>query len=117
MRDITHNGSYFESQYNIHVASYYKKTWRSYRRMLTYPLKNVFYKMLVKWIIRKQPTSKKYKIVLCAIFKNEGRFLKEWIEYHRLIGVDHFFMYNNNSTDNYIEILSKYINEGIVFVN
>lgn len=114
MRDITYNDSYFESKYNIHVASYYKKTWRSYRRMITYLLINIFYKMLVKWISRKQTISKKYKIVLCAIFKNEGRFLKEWIEYHRLVGVDHFFMYNNNSTDNYKEILSKYINAGIV---
>jgi hypothetical protein len=28
--------------------------------------------------------SLQYNLVICAIFKNEARFLKEWIEYHRL---------------------------------
>lgn len=40
--------------------------------------------------------------------------LKEWIEYHRIIGVDHFYLYNNFSSDNYLEILQPYIKKGIV---
>ncbi|KIC71464.1 hypothetical protein DB44_DM00010, partial [Candidatus Protochlamydia amoebophila] len=31
-----------------------------------------------------------YDLSVCAIFKNEAPYLKEWIEYHRLIGVKHF---------------------------
>lgn len=38
-------------------------------------------------------------IVICAIFKNEARYLLEWIGYHRMIGVDHFVLYDNASTD------------------
>ena len=114
MKNITFNGSYFESKYNIHVASYYKKNRRSYERKVLYPLKNLFFKFLVHCIIKKNNVQKKYKIVLCAIFKNEGRFLKEWIEYHYLIGVEHFYMYNNNSTDNYRDVLEPYIMKGIV---
>jgi hypothetical protein len=56
----------------------------------------------------------KYTLSVCAIFKNEARFLKEWIEYHRLIGVEHFWLYNNNSEDPYEAVLNPYINEGIV---
>lgn len=56
----------------------------------------------------------KHTISLCGIFKNEARFLDEWIRYHLVIGVDHFYLYNNNSDDNYAEILKPYINEGIV---
>lgn len=56
----------------------------------------------------------KYSVGACAIFQNEGRFLKEWIEYHKLIGVDHFYLYNNLSTDNFMEILQPYIEEGWV---
>ncbi|MCM1141994.1 MAG: glycosyltransferase family 92 protein [Muribaculum sp.] len=48
------------------------------------------------------------------IFQNEGQFIKEWIEYHLLIGVEHFYLYNNNSTDNYKEILQPYVDKGIV---
>ena len=28
---------------------------------------------------------KRHYVAICAIFKNEGMFLKEWIEYHLLI--------------------------------
>jgi len=50
-----------------------------------------------------------YDLSICAIFQDEGRFLKEWIEFHKLVGVQHFYLYNNNSTDNYMEILLPYI--------
>lgn len=57
---------------------------------------------------------KKYRVAIAAIFKNEAPYLKEWIEFHRIIGVDHFYMYNNNSEDNGVEILESYICKGIV---
>ena len=57
---------------------------------------------------------KKYNICFCTIFKDEAPYLKEWIDYHQLIGVEHFYLYNNNSTDNYKEVLDPYINEGSV---
>lgn len=56
----------------------------------------------------------KYKCSLCLIFKDEGHDLKEWLDYHILLGVDHFYLYNNFSSDNYKEILEPYINDGIV---
>lgn len=51
---------------------------------------------------------------ICAMFKNEARFLAEWIEYHKLIGVEEFWLYNNNSEDNYKAALAPYIKSGIV---
>lgn len=61
-----------------------------------------------------QQTAKKYNLSICAIFKNEARYLKEWIEYHRIVGVDHFYLYNNNSYDRYWNVLKPYVAEGIV---
>lgn len=60
--------------------------------------------------------SKKYKynLAFVACVLNEGRYLEEWIEYHRLVGVDKFYIFDNGSTDNTKEILRKYIDEGIV---
>ena len=57
---------------------------------------------------------KKYKVSICAIFKDEAEFLKEWLEYHLMVGIEHFYMYNNNSEDNYLSILQPYIDQGTV---
>jgi hypothetical protein len=54
------------------------------------------------------------QLSICAIFKNEAPFLKEWIEYHKLVGVQHFYLYNNNSEDEYLEILKPYLQQNEV---
>lgn len=54
------------------------------------------------------------EVAICCVFKNEAEWLKEWIEFHRLIGVEHFYLYNNLSTDNYMAVLSPYIELGLV---
>jgi hypothetical protein len=55
-----------------------------------------------------------WEVSACCIFQNEARFLKEWVEYHQLVGIEHFFMYDNQSTDNPRQVLKAYIDEGIV---
>jgi len=56
----------------------------------------------------------KYSLSIGAIFQNEAPYLKEWIEYHKLLGVEHFYLFNNHSTDNFLEILKPYIADGTV---
>lgn len=56
----------------------------------------------------------KYDLAVGAIFRDEARFLKEWIEFHKLVGVQHFYMYNNLSQDHYLEVLNPYIQSGEV---
>lgn len=56
----------------------------------------------------------KYYLSICAIFKNESEYLREWIEFHRLMGVDHFYLYNNLSDDDYSSVLNSYIDQEIV---
>lgn len=57
---------------------------------------------------------KKFNVSICAIFKNEANYLKEWIEFHKIVGIEHFYMYNNNSEDGFKKALSPYIEEGTV---
>ena len=57
---------------------------------------------------------RKYELSICAIFKNDDRFLHEWIQYHKLMGAEHFWLYNNDSTDQYLSVLQPYINSGEV---
>jgi glycosyl transferase family 92 len=61
-----------------------------------------------------QPTACKHYLTVGAIFRDEASYLKEWIEFHRMVGVEHFILYNNSSTDNYLKILSPYLQTGIV---
>ncbi|MDR2709373.1 MAG: glycosyltransferase family 92 protein [Elusimicrobiota bacterium] len=55
-----------------------------------------------------------HEVCIAAIIKNEAPYICEWIEYHLLIGVEKFYIYNNESSDNIREVLKSYIDEGIV---
>ena len=39
------------------------------------------------------------KTLLCAIVKNENRYINEWIVYHKNIGFDGIILYDNNDID------------------
>jgi len=60
--------------------------------------------------------SKQHYLTVCAIFQNEAQWLKEWIEFHTLVGVDHFVLYNHDSVDDWHEVVAPYIEEGRVEV-
>lgn len=56
-----------------------------------------------------------HKLAICAIFKDEVPRLKEWIDYHHeVMGVNLFYLYNNESQDNFREVLEPYIKDGLV---
>jgi hypothetical protein len=56
----------------------------------------------------------KHRLVIAAIFKNENPYLREWIEFHRLVGCDHFYLYDNDGGEEALGILEPYIDEGLV---
>ena len=90
--------------------SFFKKLIRKITLLLRYP----FLIFVVLFLKLRKKKDFKYKVSLCLIFKDEEKYLDEWLTFHRLIGVDHFYLYNNNSSDNFRAILSSYINEGLV---
>ena len=71
------------------------------------------YKLRYRFVHVK-PQDKKYNVAVCAIFKNEAPYLKEWIEFNHLVGVEHFYLYNNNSEDDYQSVLEEYVQSGLV---
>ena len=82
-----------------------------------FKLKLILSWMVVKFFCKKPKYKKKYVVSICAIFKNESDFLKEWIDFHSMQGVDHFYLYNNSSSDGYLEVLTPYIESGLVTLN
>ena len=55
-----------------------------------------------------------HDLSVVAILKNEAPYLKEWIDYHLLAGVDHFYLYDNDSPDNQVEVARPYVEAGLV---
>jgi hypothetical protein len=53
---------------------------------------------------------------ICAIYRDEAPYLPEWIEFHALMGVDRFFLYDNFSTDGHREALAPYLRDGTVLL-
>lgn len=51
---------------------------------------------------------------VCAIFKQETRRLREWLEYHMLVGVERFWLYDNDSQPSGAdEVLEPYVGRGL----
>ena len=97
----------------FYIDQPHELTSKEYVMRVLYPIKNLFLKM-VSLFFKKDKRETKYTVSISSCFKNEAPFLKEFIEYHLFIGFDHFYLYNNNSTDDYLEVLQPYIDKGVV---
>ena len=55
----------------------------------------------------------RHDLAIATVFQDCARFLKEWIEFHRLVGVQKFYLYNNASGDDFLPVLEPYIGKRI----
>lgn len=60
------------------------------------------------------PTQYPIELAICAIAKNEARYLLEWIAHHRVVGVEHFLIFDNDSDDGTSEMLDRLGGTGFV---
>ena len=75
------------------------------------PVGIVNYVYCVFKCIYRQTTSTKsfqYQLSIVCIVKNEAPYLEEWVRYHLSIGVEHFYIYNNDSSDDIEQVLKKF---------
>ena len=89
----------------------HKHTRNRCRGILRYGVKNAY---KLKRRVKHDHSTPKYYLAVCAIAKNEGPYFKEWIEWHRKQGVEKFYIYDNESTDQTKQVLQPYIESGIV---
>jgi hypothetical protein len=38
----------------------------------------------------------KIRLAVAAVFRRETRYLREWLEFHRLVGVERFYLFNHD---------------------
>jgi hypothetical protein len=55
-------------------------------------------------------------LAVCAIFRDEAAYLAEWVTFHRIQGVERFYLYDNRSGDEWRSALEPEIDAGIVEV-
>ena len=61
------------------------------------------------------PPAYRYNLAMVTVLQNEAPFLPEWLEYHALytVGVEHFYLYDDGSTDELAATLAPYLAAGL----
>lgn len=60
--------------------------------------------------------NKLFNLVLVTYFKNEALNIREFIRHYINEGVEHFYMIDNGSTDNYLDIINRDIPRGLITI-
>ena len=56
----------------------------------------------------------KHFLAFATNCKNESAYLREWLDYHLLVGVDHFFLYDQDDNEVSRALLAPYEQRGVV---
>ena len=97
------------------------KLLRKIVRLIYYPL-DIILGLPKMWnIIRKMncknPEERPIGLAIVAIAKNESDYIAEWVAYHKAVGIDRIYLYDNDSTDNMKGCIQKFIDDGFVIYN
>ena len=91
-------------KFHIIYLKFIRHSWEGckYRKIAELPDTDIF------------PTNSSYYLGLVAIFRGEDDYLVEWIEFHKMMGVEHFILYDNGLEKSSAVLLKPYIKEGMV---
>lgn len=104
---------FFGDKYLMY-GSHVERDWKYWGKQLIGAVLSRGNKLLMNLYHPANIGGRRYQVAVCAIFKNEAPYFREWLEFHRLVGIEHFYLYNNFSEDNYQQVLQPYIDEGLV---
>lgn len=62
----------------------------------------------------KNETTYNDMISVVAIAKNEKDYIREWVEFYRVLGIDRIYLFDNGSSDGMKEKIADYIDNGFV---
>lgn len=51
--------------------------------------------------------TKEHEMCICTMVRNQARFLREWVMYHARLGVQRWYIYDNNSEDNIVDVIKS----------
>ncbi len=67
------------------------------RAILTYGFIRSIRSTILLRKLRHKKIQPHYYLTVCAIAKNEGAYFQEWIEWHKNLGVEKFYIYDNET--------------------
>lgn len=73
-----------------------------------------FYSLFMPAVKREE---KECHLAIVAIAKNESEYIREWCAYHKAIGIDRIYLYDNDSNDNMLSEIDDFIESGFVVCN
>ena len=114
----------YDIQQSMSVEEHFQKNSEVIKKVNSSKIRlTVFnFKFILSWIsfrkknkidIIKELDSSGYLAVACIV-KNEARYIREWIDFHLVAGVDHIIIFDNGSTDATKNIIRKYVLSGAV---
>lgn len=53
------------------------------------------------------------ELAACLCFKDSASYLAEWLAFYRAVGVDRFYLYDNDSVDDFASIVAPYVDRGL----
>jgi hypothetical protein len=51
-------------------------------------------------------------LTACLIFQNAASYLEEWLRFHLLVGIEHFYLYDNDSRDDFQSVIRPLLAKG-----
>ena len=96
--NIIYGGQFGVTKYQIFRNSL--DTYKKLRNYQKYPREEIDH--YIERIWRPLLCRPKFFLVIVAIFKNEKTAMKEWLEHYLKQGVEHFYLIDNDSTDDWI---------------
>lgn len=97
------------------MSNFFKKFKIGYLKLVFHPLQGYYFRRKARLLDNNLfPQDSLYNLGLVAIFRGEDDYLVEWIEFHKLMGVNHFIMYDNGCSQKSYDILKKYIDNGLL---
>lgn len=120
-REINKRSNSFKIEQKIqNLTNSYCLTYCTFICLLPWMLLFSLFEYIVGFFnrIRIKPNTKyKYNLAVVAIAKNESEYIAEWLAFNIASGVDHFFIYDNDSTDEMPQILQRFTEKGYVTYN
>ena len=60
--------------------------------------------------------ARRFSLAVFTLFRNVAADLPEWIEFHKLVGVEHFYLYDHQSDDGARDLLDPWVRSGDVTI-
>jgi hypothetical protein len=69
---------------------------------------------IVIWDMQYEEGGYQNTLAVCTMLRDDAPYLREWILFHRALGVGHFYLYDHGSVDGYARVVEEFVQSGLV---